>query len=156
MKTRSLIISFSKCIPQSVENSLVSHLSSIVALQKSDIMSHGMALNSQHVRAWNKKSLIFLVINQMRSEFPSFLFIHIWKCHGKHSSFERPRWVGWGVVRANLEGRFCYNVELLLFQGLDFSLCSGWNAFLFLSIIRLLLACVLKDLFVRVSAQIYL
>lgn len=42
-KTRSLIISFSKCLSQSVEHSLVSHLSSMVAVQKSDIMGHGIA-----------------------------------------------------------------------------------------------------------------
>lgn len=47
-------------------------------------------LNSQHVYAGNVKSLIFLVINQTRSEFPSFLFIQILKCRGKHSNVERP------------------------------------------------------------------
>lgn len=45
VKTRSLIISFSKCVSQSVENSLVSHCgSSIVVQWKSDIMSQGMAI----------------------------------------------------------------------------------------------------------------
>lgn len=44
VKSTSLVISFSKCILESVENSLVSHCSSIVALQESDIMSHGIAV----------------------------------------------------------------------------------------------------------------
>lgn len=43
VKTRSLIISLGKCKSQSVENTLVGHLSSVVVLRRSDIMSHGTA-----------------------------------------------------------------------------------------------------------------
>lgn len=74
MNSTSSLISFSACVSESVEKSLVSPRSSMELCGKVTLWAMGaLLLCSRHIRAQDKKNWMCLVINQVRNAFPSFL-----------------------------------------------------------------------------------
>lgn len=122
-------------------------------------------LNSQNIHAWNKKSLIFFVINQTGSELPSFLFMQTLKCHEKHSILERLKREEGKVVEASLERSFLLEWRppptlrtwLFCMQWRKYT-CVSWRSYwnVFLYFLRNSLASIHQSRLTTVLESLYL